>query len=178
MRRCAFRYQVPHSTEQRGTMATSSLLHAPNLDTILMAERAIKGSDDYPTRMQLWRSLPKKMQYQTFKTILNCLEASSKIMLDGHGHIIWTAPDGQKLRDLLASGVVLADQRYLNTLSYSLCVLKKSRILTTACDLPPSKGGVARLLSRKLPTAEACGLSPSLSLRRHSQRHRRIGDMA
>ncbi|MDG7025018.1 MAG: hypothetical protein JRN45_10930 [Nitrososphaerota archaeon] len=88
-------------------MATSSLLHAPNLDTILTVERAIKGSDGYPTRVQLWRSLPKKMQYQTFKTILNYLEASSKIMLDEHGHVIWTAPDNQKLRDLLASGVAL-----------------------------------------------------------------------
>lgn len=88
-------------------MATSSLLHAPNLDTILMVERAIKRSDDYPTRMQLWRSLPKKMQYQTFKTILNYLEASSKIMLDEHGHIIWTAADNPKLRELLTSGVEL-----------------------------------------------------------------------
>ncbi len=88
-------------------MTTSSMLHAPNLDTILMVERAIKGGDDYPTRMQLWRSLPKKMQYQTFKTILNYLEASGKVMLDEHGHIIWTAADNPKLKALLESGVEL-----------------------------------------------------------------------
>ena len=85
----------------------TSLLHAPNLDTILMVERAIKRSDEYPTKMQLWRSLPKKMQYQTFKTILGYLEASSKIMLDEHGHIIWVAADNPKLRALLKSGVQL-----------------------------------------------------------------------
>lgn len=85
----------------------ASLLHAPNLDTILMVEKAIKGSDAYPTRMQLWKSLPKKMQYQTFKTILNYLEASAKIMLDEHGHIIWVAADNPKLRALLKSGVEL-----------------------------------------------------------------------
>lgn len=85
----------------------TSLLHAPNLDTVLMVERAIKGSDDYPTRMQLWKSLPKKMQYQTFKTILNYLEASSKIMFDEHGHMIWVAADNPKLRELLSSGVEL-----------------------------------------------------------------------
>ncbi len=85
----------------------TSLLHAPNLDTVLMVERAIKGSDDYPTRIQLWKSLPKKMQYQTFKTILNYLEASSKIMFDEHDHIIWVAADNPKLRELLSSGVEL-----------------------------------------------------------------------
>jgi hypothetical protein len=85
----------------------TGLLHAPNLDTILMVEKAIKDSDEYPTRMQLWKSLPKKMQYQTFKTILDYLEASSKIMVDEHGHIIWVAADNPKLRALLRSGVVL-----------------------------------------------------------------------
>ena len=85
----------------------AGLLHAPNLDTILMVEKAIKDSDEYPTRMQLWKSLPKKMQYQTFKTILDYLEASNKIMVDDHGHIIWVAIDNPKLRALLKSGVPL-----------------------------------------------------------------------
>ncbi|MDG7006035.1 MAG: hypothetical protein JRM86_03785 [Nitrososphaerota archaeon] len=85
----------------------AGLLHAPNLDTILMVEKVIKDSDEYPTRMQLWKSLPKKMQYQTFKTVLDYLEASSKIMVDEHGHIIWVAADNPKLRALLKSGVVL-----------------------------------------------------------------------
>jgi len=39
-----------------------------------MVEKAIQDSKDYPTRMQLWESLPKKMQYQTFKLILDYLE--------------------------------------------------------------------------------------------------------
>ncbi len=79
----------------------ATLLHSPNLDTVLMVERVIKKSDDYPTRMQLWRSLPRKVQYQTFKAILDYLEASSKIMFDEHGHIIWVAADNPKLRELL-----------------------------------------------------------------------------
>jgi hypothetical protein len=82
----------------------TSLLHAPNLDTVLMVEKAIENGDDYPTRMQLWRSLPKEVQYQTFKTILNYLEASSKIMLDEHGHVIWVAADNPKLSELLRTG--------------------------------------------------------------------------
>ena len=85
----------------------TSLLHSPNLDTVLMVERAVKESDEYPTKMQLWRSLPKKMQYQTFMVVLKYLEASSKIMFDGHGHIIWVAADNPKLRELLSTGVEL-----------------------------------------------------------------------
>jgi len=38
----------------------SKILHEPQLDTILMVERAIKDSDDYPTKTELWRSLPKR----------------------------------------------------------------------------------------------------------------------
>ena len=39
-----------------------------------MIENAIQKSEDYPTRMELWKSLPKQMQYQTFKLILDYLE--------------------------------------------------------------------------------------------------------
>jgi len=56
------------------------VLHEPQLDTILMIEKAIMDAEDYPTRMQLWRSLPRKVQYQTFKRALDYLEASGKIV--------------------------------------------------------------------------------------------------
>jgi hypothetical protein len=85
----------------------ATLLPSPNLETVLMVERTIKKSHDYPTRMQLWRSLPSKVQYQTFKAILEYLEASSKIMFDEHGHIIWVAADNPKLRELLSKSVEL-----------------------------------------------------------------------
>ena len=48
------------------------ILHYHKLDSILMVEKAIQDSEDYPTRMELWKSLPKQMQYQTFKLILFC----------------------------------------------------------------------------------------------------------
>jgi hypothetical protein len=49
----------------------SKVLHEPQLDTILMVEKTILDSDDYPTRMELWRRLPRKVQYQTFGRILD-----------------------------------------------------------------------------------------------------------
>ena len=82
----------------------SKVLHEPQLDTILMVEKAILEAEDYPTRMQLWRSLPKKMQYQTFKRILEYLEASGKIAFNTT-KIIYTGVNNEKLEALMKSSV-------------------------------------------------------------------------
>ena len=34
------------------------VLHEPQLDTILMIEKAIIDAEDYPTGKSLWRNLP------------------------------------------------------------------------------------------------------------------------
>jgi S-adenosylmethionine:tRNA-ribosyltransferase-isomerase (queuine synthetase) len=69
-----------------------------------MVERTIKEAKEYPTRMELWRSLPRKIQYQTFKRILEYLEASSKIVFN-KGRIVWVAVDNPKLKRLLEESV-------------------------------------------------------------------------
>ena len=43
-----------------------------------MVEKAIQESDDYLTRMELWKSLPKQMQYQTFKLILGGIKNAAE----------------------------------------------------------------------------------------------------
>ena len=80
------------------------VLHEPKLDTILMVEKAILDAEDYPTRMELWRSLSRKVQYQTFKRILDYLEASGKIVFND-GEIVYTGGDNPKLRALIESSV-------------------------------------------------------------------------
>jgi len=82
----------------------TQVLHEPKLDTILMVEKAIRDADEYPSRMELWRSLPKKIQYQTFKRILEYLEASNKIVFN-QGRIVWVAADNPKLKKLLEESV-------------------------------------------------------------------------
>jgi hypothetical protein len=57
--------------------------------------------------MQLWRSLLRKMMYQTFVGVLEYLEASNKIMFDGKGRIVWVAVDNPKLEALLKASVKL-----------------------------------------------------------------------
>jgi len=80
------------------------ILHYPKLDSILMLEKAIQESDDYPTRMELWKSLPKQMQYQTFKLILDYLERSNKIMFE-EDKIIWIFANNKKLNELIQEAV-------------------------------------------------------------------------
>ena len=65
-----------------------NVLHYPRLDTVLMIEEAIQKHEDYPTRMQLWKSLSKQVQYQTFNLVLDYLEHSGKIMFH-EKKIIW-----------------------------------------------------------------------------------------
>lgn len=83
-----------------------SILHYPRLDSILMVEKAILDSKDYPTRMELWKSLPKQMQYQTFKLILEYLEKSNKIMFD-NDKIIWIFANNKKLNKLIQEAISL-----------------------------------------------------------------------
>jgi hypothetical protein len=80
--------------------------HEPQLDTILMVEQAIKECGSYPTKKELLKSLPKKVQYQTFNRILDYLESSNKITFDGR-KIIWVFPDNPKLKKLLETSVKL-----------------------------------------------------------------------
>ena len=81
-----------------------NILHYPQLDSILMVEGIIQKMKIYPTRMELWKSLPRKMQYQTFKLILEYLEKSNKIMYD-KDKIIWIFPNNKKLNDLIQEAV-------------------------------------------------------------------------
>ncbi len=80
------------------------ILHEPQLDTILMVENAILNADDYYTRTQLWKRLPRKIQYQTYKRILDYLEASGKIAFNTT-KIIYTGVNNPKLQDMIQTSV-------------------------------------------------------------------------
>ncbi len=82
------------------TEPINKVLYEPRLDTLLAVEKAIKSSGTYPTRKALWKSLPKKIQYQTFARILDYLESSNKIIMNGRS-IVWVFPDNENLSKLL-----------------------------------------------------------------------------
>ena len=78
------------------------ILHEPQLDTILMVEKAIREAETYPTKRALLKCLPRQIQYQTFNRILEYLESSNKIVFDGR-RIVWVFADNPKLKALLES---------------------------------------------------------------------------
>lgn len=66
-----------------------TILHYPQLDTVLMVERFIwKHSGEYK-RKSLWQRLPKKVMYQTFCVIIDYLLYSGKIAADKKGTLCW-----------------------------------------------------------------------------------------
>jgi DNA-binding transcriptional regulator YhcF (GntR family) len=92
------------TTPDRGIKA-KKVLHEPRISTVMAIERAILNHEDYPTRMELWNSLPKKVQYQTFQRALQYLESHGIIATDEEGKIFYTGVNSQKLRELLESSV-------------------------------------------------------------------------
>jgi len=82
-----------------------AVLHYPRLDTILMVEEAIQNHEDYPTKKQLWQSLPKKVMYQTFNVILDYLQDSGKIIIKD-GQIIWIW-NPERIRELAAKDLLV-----------------------------------------------------------------------
>ncbi len=87
-------------------MKNATLLHSPTLESVLMVEKAIQKYSQEYGKYQLWKKLPRKMMYQTFRTILDYLEQSGKILIDKDGCVIWTY-NPQRIRRLIAEGLVV-----------------------------------------------------------------------
>ena len=64
------------------------ILHYPRLDSVIMVEDTIKKYNGEFTRTELWKKLPKKMMYQTFKIILDYLIDSKKIIMKDD-KVVW-----------------------------------------------------------------------------------------
>ena len=69
----------------------------PRLDTVLMVEKFIKEHSGELKIYQLWKILPKKVMYQTYKVIIAYLLDINKIAVDSEGKIgyIWSPEAGQ-----------------------------------------------------------------------------------
>ena len=87
-------------------MAEATVLHSPTLESVIMVEKAIQKYSQECGKYQLWKKLPKKMMYQTFKLILDYLENSGKIIIDKDGCVIWTY-NPEMIRKLISQGVKL-----------------------------------------------------------------------
>ena len=70
-------------------MKQETILHYPQLDTVLMVEEFIREHSGELKKRSLWEHLPRKMMYQTFCVIFDYLLDSGKIATDKEGKIAW-----------------------------------------------------------------------------------------
>ncbi len=73
---------------------------SPTLDTVMMVEKAIEANSGECNRTELWKSLPKKVMWQTFILILDYLKSINKIVFDKEGKLvyIWNPDLTKRLR--------------------------------------------------------------------------------
>lgn len=80
------------------------LEHSPTLNTVLMVENTLKNLDDsVVTVAGLKRALPKQVNSNTLKTILEYLEESNKIAVSIRG-LTWIHNPNPNLRRAIARG--------------------------------------------------------------------------
>lgn len=81
-----------------------TILHYPNLKTVLMVEEVLKDADTPLSRNEIKRRLPSKVMHQTLNLILNYLGESGKI-LDGSKGIVWIFNENPEFRRILDKSV-------------------------------------------------------------------------
>ena len=62
---------------------------SPTLQTVLMVENFVNLNSGEYKKTELWKSLPKKVMWQTFQIIMEYLESIHKIVYDKEGHVVY-----------------------------------------------------------------------------------------
>ncbi|MCG2717921.1 MAG: hypothetical protein L6408_03695 [Nanoarchaeota archaeon] len=65
----------------------------PRLKTIEMVRSTIKRNDSKYSIYQLWKKLPKKMMYQTYKESIEYLKNNNEIIIDGRHRMKYISPN-------------------------------------------------------------------------------------
>ena len=89
------------------SISVQKQMHSPTLNTVLMVEDAIKSSgESVITVAQLKRKLPRQINHNVLKVILEYLEESNKIAVTMKG-ITWIHNPNPNLRRAIRSGLEL-----------------------------------------------------------------------
>ncbi len=82
------------------TTQENNFTRYPRLDTVLMVEKFIEEHSGEFKVYQLWKHLPKKVMYQTYKIILSYLIDINKIAVDSENKIgyIWSPEAGKMFK--------------------------------------------------------------------------------
>jgi len=70
----------------------SKIARSPTLETIQMVEKTIENNSGEFNRTKLWKTLPKKVMWQTYLVVLDYLLSINKIAVDKNGTLgyIWS----------------------------------------------------------------------------------------
>ena len=84
-----------------------TVVHAPTLNTVLMVERTLQGMEgSVMTVAELKRKLPKQVNHNTLRVILEYLEESNKIAVSMKG-ITWIHHSHPALKRAIERGLEL-----------------------------------------------------------------------
>jgi predicted transcriptional regulator of viral defense system len=78
-------------------------LHSPTLETIQMVEEAIRQAKGVISIAELKRKLPRQVNHNTLKVILNYLQKSGKIEFTVDG-VVWIFLPKEDIRTILGKG--------------------------------------------------------------------------
>ena len=88
-------------------MKMQELAQAPNLNTVIMVENTLKNmKESVITVAELKRKLPRQVNHNTLKVILEYLELSNKIVVTMRG-ITWIHNPNPNLQKAIAEGFEL-----------------------------------------------------------------------
>ena len=88
-------------------MKMQELEQAPNLNTVIMVENTLKNmNESVITVAELKRKLPRQVNHNTLKVILEYLEISNKIVVTMRG-ITWIHNPNPNLQKAIAEGLEL-----------------------------------------------------------------------
>ncbi|HLC76840.1 MAG TPA: hypothetical protein VJH04_01410 [archaeon] len=88
-------------------LVKQSIDHAPTLNTVLMVEDTLKNmNESVVTVAELKRKLPKQVNHNTLKVILEYLEESNKILVTMKG-ITWIHNTNPNLKKAIERGMEL-----------------------------------------------------------------------
>lgn len=79
---------------------------SPTLNTVVMVEEVLDSMDESAIKpAELKRRLPKKINHNMFKIVLDYLEKSNKIFYTHHG-IVWIFNDSPKMKEAISKGTL------------------------------------------------------------------------
>ena len=88
-------------------MKMQELEHAPNLNTVIMVEDTLKNMNESVIKIaELKRILPRQVNHNTLRVILEYLEISNKIIVTLRG-ITWVHNPNPNLQKTIAEGLEL-----------------------------------------------------------------------